>query len=903
MEKVYNPAVTEAKWYKWWEENGLFHSRPNSERRPYTIVIPPPNVTGMLTIGHVLNNTLQDILIRWKRMEGCEALWMPGTDHAGIATQNVVEQTLAKEDKTRHQLGRERFVERVWQWKQKYGGIIIQQLKMLGCSCDWERERFTMDEVLSRAVREAFVQLYEKGLIYRGKYIVNWCPRCQTALSDEESVHQEEKGFLWYIKYPLKDEDKYITVATTRPETMLGDTAVAVNPNDERYLALVGKTLILPLVDREIPIVADEFVDPEFGTGAVKVTPAHDPDDFEIAGRHKLPQMVIMNKDATMNEMVGPDYQGMDRYQCREKLLEDLRAQKLLVKAEDYTYSVSHCERCGTVLEPYLSDQWFVKMRPLAASAIEAVETGELRFFPGHWVKTYLHWLENIKDWCISRQLWWGHRIPIWYCQCGHQFAVREDPQECPRCGGKNLTQDEDVLDTWFSSWLWPFSTMGWPQNTPELRYFYPTNALVTAPDIIFLWVARMVMAGCEFMGECPFRDVYFTSLVRDLQGSKMSKSLGNSPDPTQVMKQFGADALRFTMTMLSPQGQDVYYSNEKVELGRNFCNKIWNAARFVLSNLPEKGEGKETKVESGGLELADRWILSRLNQTIRALTNSLQEYRFDEAAHCIYDFFWHEYCDWYLELIKPRLYQSSAEKGSKSARRLTAKVLRVSMQLLHPFMPFITEEIWYRLNARENGTSIMVSPWPQCDQQVVDETAERDMSLLQELVVAIRNIRAEMNVPPDRKADVMVRVSGKESLRLIRNHEGYITNLAKVQNLCAGPEVNKPHQHCATAVVKGMEVFVPLAGLIDLGRERERLEREVERLSEELERLSGRLEDGNFLKKAPAEVVKKERQKHLDCRENLEKLLVNLRALGKVQGSRGAEEQRSREKIRDIII
>ncbi len=882
MQKVYNPAITEAKWYKWWEENGLFHARLNSGRRPYTVVIPPPNVTGMLTIGHVLNNTLQDILVRWKRMEGYETLWMPGTDHAGIATQNVVEQTLAKEGKTRHQLGRERFVERVWQWKEKYGGIIIQQLKMLGCSCDWERERFTMDEILSRAVREAFVQLYEKGLIYRGKYIVNWCPRCQTALSDEESVHQEEKGFLWYIKYPLKGEDGYVTVATTRPETMLGDTAVAINPGDRRYLPLVGKTLILPLVGREIPIVADEFVDPEFGTGAVKVTPAHDPDDFEIAQRHNLPQIVVMNKDATMNKMAGPEYQGMDRYQCREKLLEDLRTQGLLVKIEDYTYSVAHCERCGTVLEPYLSDQWFVKMKPLAASAIEAIESGRLQFFPKHWVKTYLHWLENIKDWCISRQLWWGHRIPIWYCRCGHQFAAREDPLECPRCGSKNLTQDEDVLDTWFSSWLWPFSTMGWPQDTPELRTFYPTDALVTAPDIIFLWVARMVMAGYEFMGECPFRDVYFTSLVRDIRGRKMSKSLGNSPDPTEVMKQFGADALRFTMTMLSPQGQDVYYSNEKVELGRNFCNKIWNAARFVLSNLPEGEERGERSEERRELELADRWILSRMNQTVRSLTRSLREYRFNEAARCIYDFFWHEYCDWYLELIKPRLYLPSTEGERQRAQWLAATVLRVSMQLLHPFMPFITEEVWHRLNAEEGGISIMISSWPLCDQQAIDEGAERNMSLLQELIVAIRNIRAEMNIPPDRKANVMVRVSDKESLRLIEHNERYIKNLAKVQNLCAGADVSRPHQCCATAVVRGMEVFVPLKGLIDLDRERERLEREVKRLSERLERLSRRLEDRNFLKKAPPEVVEKERQKHLDCRRNLEKLLVNLRALGK---------------------
>ncbi|HID96089.1 MAG TPA: valine--tRNA ligase [Candidatus Latescibacteria bacterium] len=894
MEKVYNPQITEGKWYRYWEEHGLFNADPNTGRKPYAIVIPPPNVTGILTIGHVLNNTLQDILVRWKRMQGYEALWMPGTDHAGIATQNVVEEGLRREGETRHALGRQRFVERIWQWKERYGGIIIEQLKMLGCSCDWRRERFTMDEGLSRAVREVFVRLYEKGLIYRGKYIINWCPRCQTALSDEETVHQEEQGALWYIRYPIKDDKGYVTVATTRPETMLGDTAVAVNPGDKRYSRLLRKVLLLPILGREIPVIADDLVDPEFGTGAVKVTPAHDPNDFEIGHRHHLPQVIVMNEDGRMNQNAGPKYEGLDRYDCRKRLVKDLEDQGLLERVESHTHSVGRCQRCKTVLEPYLSDQWFVKMRPLAQPAIQAVREGRLKFYPDHWTKTYLHWLENIRDWCISRQLWWGHRIPIWYCDSGHQTVQREEPERCSRCGSTHLVQDEDVLDTWFSSWLWPFSTMGWPEDTPEFRVFYPTDALITGPDIIFLWVARMVMAGYEFTGKCPFSEVYFTSMVRDIQGRKMSKSLGNSPDPTSVIEQYGADALRYTIVEISPQGQDVYYSNEKVEIGRNFCNKIWNAARFVITNLSKEGDTElrgfvcppSSLTSMPGFELSDRWILSRLCRTISSVTDSLERYRFNEASSCLYNFFWHEYCDWYLELVKPRLYRSGDQSKKKTAQCVMATVLEAMMRLLHPIMPFITEEIWQRLKGlkiQESGVdddkSIMVTTWPAADPSLIDEDAEIAMALLQEITVAIRNIRAQMRIPPSKPVNAILSPSSEGLLTTIKENHSYIETLGKVRNLSVDLDVRRP-SHCATAVIRGVEVFVPLEGLIDLDRERDRLEREIDRVSAQLQRVSAKLKDEDFLKKAPALVVEEQRRKAESYREDLRKLMKGLEAL-----------------------
>ena len=913
MEKTYDPKDVEPKWYAYWERNRLFHAETHSSKPPYTIVIPPPNVTGILTIGHVLNNTLQDILIRWKRMQGYEALWMPGTDHAGIATQNVVEKELAREGKTRHDLGREAFVERVWAWKEKHGGIIIQQLKQLGCSCDWERERFTMDEGLSKAVQEVFVQLYERGLIYRGKYIISWCPRCQTALSDEESIHREEQGSLWYIRYPIKRQSGYVTVATTRPETMLGDTAVAVHPRDPRYKKLVGKTLILPILGRELPVITDEVVDPRFGTGAVKVTPAHDPNDFEMGKRHGLPQINVMNEDGTMNQEAGPKYSGMDRYACRKALIQDLKALELLEKVERHTYAVGHCQRCDTVIEPYWSDQWFVRMDPLTRPAIRAVKDGTLRFYPERWVKTYLNWLENIRDWCISRQIWWGHRIPVWYCACGQEIVSRETPTVCPFCGSDQLKQDEDVLDTWFSSWLWPFSTMGWPEETDELKQFYPTNDLVTGPDIIFFWVARMVMAGYEFMGSCPFSDVYFTSMVRDLQGRKMSKSLGNSPDPTEVMNTYGADALRFTMTMLSPMGQDVYYANEKVELGRNFANKIWNATRFVLMNMADYDPGRSTWYEP---ELVDRWIRSRLEKVKRSVHDALCQYRFNDAAYALYEFIWHEYCDWYLEAVKPRLYaaETSVSAGSNGAKiqaqRTMIEVLDQTMRLLHPFMPFLTEEIWQRLSPYLDGrvqsvehgrnhpnselrnsnstafysesgapVSIMVAPWPEQVKENVDEAAEQEMALVQELVTAIRNIRGEMNIPPGKRGHILLRALSEDLLGIVERNQRYIADLANVEEIVWGPDLEKP-QTSASAVVEEAEVFLPLEGLINLDLERARLEKEIERLQRQMDTLNKKLSNEAFLRKAPAEVVERERRKQTECATTLEKVRRNLEIL-----------------------
>ena len=883
MDRVYDPKAVEGKWYTYCEEKGFFHAAPNPKREPYTIVIPPPNVTGILTIGHVLNNSLQDVMIRWKRMQGYETLWMPGTDHAGIATQNRVEQALSKEGKTRHDLGRERFVEHVWRWKERHGGLIIEQLKMLGCSCDWERERFTMDEGLSRAVQEVFVRLYEKGLIYRGKYIVNWCPRCHTALSDEESIHEEEQGHLWYIRYPIKGEGAYITVVTTRPETMLGDTAVAVHPEDDRYRTVIGKTVILPLVEREIPILAeDEYVDPEFGTGAVKVTPAHDPNDFLIGGKHDLPRINVMNGDGTMNERAGAKYAGMDRFACRKAVVRDLKESGLIEKIERYTHTVGHCQRCDTLVEPYLSDQWFVRMEPLARPAIQAAREGTLRFYPERWNKVYLNWLENIRDWCISRQLWWGHRIPVWYCVCGEEIVARSAPERCPKCGGEELRQDEDVLDTWFSSWLWPFSTLGWPEETPELRYFYPTDLLVTAPDIIFFWVARMVMAGYEVMGECPFTDIYLHGIVRDSEGRKMSKSLGNSPDPTELIDRYGADALRFSMIMMVPQGQDGYYADEKVEMGRNFANKIWNAARLVLSNLDDFDPKRE---EEDTFELADRWILSRLARTNATVNEMLDRYRFNDAAHAIYDFIWHDYCDWYLELIKPRLYGSDVS-AKATAQRVMSEVLERAMRLLHPMMPFVTEEIWGRLPRQEIGSevnnrgSITVAAWPEVDSEAIDETVERAMGIVQEIVVAIRNIRGEMNVPPSKRADVAIRSSSDEALRVLEENRGYLMDLAKVRELAIAPDLEKPPAS-ASAVARDAEIFVPLEGLIDLNAERARLTKKRDRLSKLLLNLEQKLSNTGFLTNAPREVVAGERAKKEEHGAALRKVEGNLVALG----------------------
>jgi len=876
LEKRYNPHIVEGKWYRFWMERRLFHAPLDSSKKAYTIVIPPPNVTGILTMGHVLNNTIQDILIRWKRMQGFNALWLPGTDHAGIATQNVVEKELAKEGLSREDLGRERFLAEVWEWKRNYGGRIIEQLQQLGCSCDWDRVRFTMDEGLSKAVLETFVRLYHKGLIYRGKYIINWCPRCRTALADEEVEHQELGGHLWYIKYPIKDSDEFITVATTRPETMLGDTAVAVGPKDERYYELQKRTVILPIVNRELPVIADDFVDPEFGTGIVKVTPAHDPNDFEMGQRHGLESVNIMNPDATMNENAG-DYAGMDRFECRERLLADLKERDLLVKVKAHEHALGHCYRCHTAIEPYLSDQWFVKMKPLAEPARRVVEEGRIKFYPRRWTKVYLNWIENIRDWCISRQIWWGHRIPIWHCdECGEVIAAKEKPAQCTQCAHSSLRQDEDVLDTWFSSWLWPFSTLGWPEKIPDLEHFYPTDVLVTGPDIIFFWVARMVMAGMEFMGEVPFPHVYINGMVKDELGRWMSKSLGNSPDPTEIIEEFGADALRLSMILITAEGQDAYFSKDKLVIGRNFANKIWNASRFVLMNL---GDFDPSPMSSEDLQLTliDRWILSAFQRTVARITKSLEKYRLNEAARQIYDFFWHEYCDWYLEWVKPRLYQSEKNGDSETALWVTTTVLDGALRLLHPFMPFITEEIWQQLPHQED--SLIVASWPQADRTMRDGESEEIVSHLRDVIGAVRNIRAEMDIPPSRKARVLLKVEDPQILDRLRTNSDYLLDLAKIEELVVEEKVSKP-KATATAVVKGVEVFVPLEGLIDLAAERKRLEKEIERISRLLAGINKKLNNEDFLKKAPKEVVKRERTKGEELARRLAKLEENIKSI-----------------------
>ncbi len=875
--KVYDPKTVEDRWYQYWVEQGYFNAEVNPERKPYTIVIPPPNVTAALHMGHAYNNTIQDIFIRYKRKQGFEALWLPGTDHAGIATQNVVEKELRKEGKTRFDLGREAFVERVWKWKEQYGNRIIFQLKKMGCSCDWRRERFTMDEGLSRAVREVFIQLYNKGWIYRGKYIINWCPRCGTALSDEEVEYKDLPGRLWYIKYPVKDGGAYLTVATTRPETMLGDTAVAVHPEDERYRDLIGKTVVLPLMEREIPVIADRQVDPEFGTGAVKVTPAHDPNDFQIGLRHELPQVNILNNDGTLNEN-AKQYVGLDRFEARKKVVADLEAQGLLVKIEEHHHSVGHCHRCHTVIEPLLSEQWFVKMKDLAKPAIEVVKDGRLKFHPAErWLKTYINWLENIRDWCISRQLWWGHRIPVYYCQeCGNTVAAQQQPDACEKCGSTNWKQDEDVLDTWFSSWLWPFSTLGWPDDTPDLRYFYPTDTLVTGPDIIFFWVARMVMAGMEFMKDVPFRDVYLNGIVRDHLGRKMSKSLGNGIDPVEIIDKYSADAMRFTLIMLSSEGQDINLAESHFEMGRNFSNKVWNAYRFLAMNLEKPADNYLDYKEH--FQLADRWILSRLQRTIEAVGGNLDKFRINDSLSAVYHFFWHEFCDWYLELIKPRLSAEAAPEERETVRAIAVHVMKVSMSLLHPYVPFITEEIWNRLKAKDEP-SLVIAPWPQVQESLVNAQDEEEMRFVQEVIGAVRNIRSEMNVPPGRQATVKFKCDNPERVEIISRNQHYIKHLARLTEITPiDRRENVPS--AAMAVVEDVEIYVPLEGLIDIEVEKQRLSKEIERLEKQIGGLEKKLSNQQFLEKAPRRVVQQEQEKLQNFRQKLEKLQNNLSQL-----------------------
>ncbi|RPH99252.1 MAG: valine--tRNA ligase [Calditrichaeota bacterium] len=893
LDKLYNPQVVEEKWYRYWQEHKLFHADATTDKKTYVIMIPPPNVTGMLTMGHILNNTIQDMLIRWKKMQGFETLWMPGTDHAGIATQNKVEQAIAKEGLTRHVLGREKFLQRVWQWKEKYGGIILQQLRKLGASCDWDREAFTMNEPLSHAVRFVFVSLYNDGLLYRGNRLINWCPSCHTALADEEVLSIEEEGGFWSIAYPLVDDQGEIVVVTTRPETMLGDTAVAVHPQDERYTHLIGRRVIIPLANREIPIIADEHADPQLGSGAVKITPAHDFNDLQVAQRHALPFISVIDSNGKMDVNAGV-YAGMDRFAARKKVLEDLRHQGFLRKEEKKIISIPRCYRSNDIVEPHLSDQWFVRMQPLAEQAIEVVRQGKVRFHPQHWQETYFHWMENIRDWCISRQIWWGHRIPAWYCEHNHITVSMDTPSSCTVCGSSSLRQDEDVLDTWFSSWLWPFSTLGWPEQTRELQTFFPTNTLVTGPDIIFFWVARMIMASLYFMKDIPFTDVYFNGMIRDLQGFKMSKSRGNSPDPLwlidgadkdqvadfakhnpsaeQGIPAYGADAVRLTMLYSTPLGGDIRFDQAMTELGQKFANKLWNAARFVLMNLDERQLPLNlAEIGPDEMELADQWILSRLHKAIHVIHHALASFKVNDATHALYSFVWSEYCDWYLELIKSRLYDESQARSQHVARSLALVILDYIVRLLHPVMPFITEEIWQALPIQHRqGVSILQQTYPRAEKSMQHPQAERAMVLLQQVIGAVRNIRGEMNVPPAKEADLILHSADQEKLEIIRDNETALRKLARISSITY--EGKKPSL-AASSVVQGIELYVPLADLIDVDVEKSRLQKEIDRLEGQLQALTMKLSNENFVSRAPKEVVEKEQQKKADWENNLQKL------------------------------
>ena len=884
LDKSYDPHQVEEKWYRHWEELGYFKADENSEQEAYSIVIPPPNVTGVLHLGHALNNTLQDILIRFKRMKGYNALWMPGTDHAGIATQNVVERQLSEEGVDRHSLGREKFIERVWKWKEQSGGTIINQLKKLGASCDWSRERFTMDEGLSEAVKEVFIRLYQEGLIYRSHYIINWCPRCQTALSDLEVEHQEVLGKLYHLKYPFKDSDHSVIVATTRPETMFGDTAVAVNPEDGRYQSVIGKKIILPVIHREIPVIADRYVDIEFGTGCLKITPAHDFNDFEIGLDHRLEQVKVIDEAGRMNQNAGP-YQGLDRFECRNQVIEDFERDGVLIKIEDYHHMVGHCYRCKTIVEPNLSLQWFVKTKPLAKAAIESVRDGRTHIIPVMWEKTYFEWMENIKDWCISRQIWWGHRIPAWYCgQCGEVIVSKETPTSCPKCGFDHLTPETDVLDTWFSSALWPFSTMGWPKETRELKRFYPTSVLVTGFDILFFWVARMMMMGLKFMGDVPFRDVYIHGLVRDEKGEKYSKTRGNVVDPLDLIDRYGADALRFTLAALTMPGSDLKLSESRTEGYRHFANKIWNASRFALMNLEKFNIDEMTqRVTPKEFSLPDRWIRGRLNQTIRDIQNALEEYKFNEASYVLYQFIWHEFCDWYLELAKLSLYQEGEKRGRTLTQRTLLEVLDAILKLLHPFMPFITEEIWQQLPQRKENKSIMIAEFPKPDERYDDETVADQMALVIEVVNALRNLRGEMNLPPGEQIMALFRTGSEEVEKRLRENQSFIQLLALVKKFSFGRDLEKP-LYSAFAVVRDVEIFVP----VDRSRmeeEAKRLQKEIWRIEKESAFVMKKLSNEQFLSKAPLLIVQEVREKALEFHRQRGKLEESLNKIKEMLG------------------
>lgn len=869
LPKVYDPKSVEKKIYDMWVKGGYFKGVIDPDKEPFTIVIPPPNVTGQLHLGHAFDETLQDVLIRVKRMQGYSALWVPGTDHAGIATQIKVEENLRKEGITRYDLGREKFLEKVWDWKNKFGNRIVEQLKTLGCSCDWDRERFTMDEGCSKAVREVFVNLYEKGLIYKGNRIINWCPHCRTALSDAEVEYKDQPGHFWYIRYPLEGSDDYITIATTRPETMLGDTGIAVNPDDERYTHLVGKNAILPLVGRKLPIVADEYVDKEFGTGCVKMTPCHDPNDYEVGLRHNLEQILILDEDAKI--INGGKYNGMDRYEARKAIVADLEKEGYLIKVEEHAHNVGTCYRCGTTVEPLTSPQWFVKMAPLAKEAMEVVKDGRIKFVPERFTKTYFNWMENAHDWCISRQLWWGHQIPAWYCDdCGHITVSREDATECEKCHSKNIHRDEDVLDTWFSSALWPFSTLGWPDKTPDLDYFYPTSVLVTGYDIIFFWVARMIFSGMEQMKKEPFKTVLFHGLIRDSQGRKMSKSLGNGVDPIEVIETYGADALRFNIITGNSPGNDMRYFPERCEAMRNFANKIWNASRFVMMNLTIDKNQLPQK-----LELEDKWLLSKLNDLAGEVNDNIDKFELGIAANKIYDFIWDTFCDWYIEITKPRL-NSGDEEAKVRVQQVLLYALTEILKLLHPFMPFITEEIWQALP--HDGEALMIQSYPKFSEEMRFQKEEADFEMIMSAIKAVRVRRAEMNVPPSKKPNLIIVTDKKD---VFQSGTVYLSKLAYAGSVEIRSDIPENADKMVSAATNEASLFMPLSELVDISKEIQRIENEIQKAKKVIEITEGKLANEKFVTRAPENIVNIEREKIVKSKaliENLTETLKNLK-------------------------
>ena len=868
LEKAYNSIHVEDKWYSHWMDKKYFSADPSSEKEPYTIVIPPPNVTGMLTVGHVLNNTIQDILIRKARMEGKEACWIPGTDHASIATESKVVSMLKEKGIDKNDLSRDEFLQYAWEWKEKYGGIIIQQLKKLGCSCDWDKERFTMDEGYTKSVLTAFVELYNKGLIYKGHRLVNWCPVSKSAISDEEVIHREKNGSLWYFRYNIKGSDEYVVVATTRPETMLGDTAVAVNPNDMRYKHLTGKKILLPIVRREIPIIFDDYVDPDFGTGCVKITPAHDPNDFLIYKNHDLDIINIMNDDATLNQNVPEAYIGLSREEGREKVIKDIKELGLLHKTDDYLNKVGYSERGGVPIESYLSDQWFMKMDALAKPAINAVKDKKIQFHPNHWTKTYNHWMENIKDWCISRQLWWGHQIPVWYLKKDKSImhVSVEGPSDV-----ENWVQESDVLDTWASSWLWPIAVHTWPKESKSLNKFYPTNTLVTGPDIIFFWVARMIITGYEFQKELPFKDVYFTSILRDKTGKKLSKSLGNSPDPFDLFEKFGTDAVRFGVMLMSPQGSDVLFSEDRLEIGRNFMNKLWNACRFVDMNIPEDWDYK-TEILESNLNISEKWILSRLTKTIENYNHQLDRFHFNEAAKVLYEFTWNDFCDWYVEIAKLSFYGGDLQKAN-NARSVSIKCLQTILKLLHPYAPFITEELWQNFKPK-NASDLIITQWPS-PITYHNDIIELEISSLKNIITAIRAVRSRMNIPNSKPINLYVKCD-KEKENFLSRQMHLLKNFTVAEEVFIDPDTKKP-TNSATVISNGIEFYIPLSGLVDLEKEKKRMKKRLQEIEKLLISISGKLSNQNFLDRAPEEVISREKNNQSMLTEEKEKLLANL--------------------------